>query len=118
MRYTVVDNRTGAVICIDATSSETMGAMGIRSKASFYATVSRVRSGENRRWTIKSTGEKSYTVYDNRTDFPVCIDATAHEAMQSMGITTLNSFYSVISKARSGKSKRWTVVEEEDPVEV
>lgn len=117
MRYTVVDNRTGAVICKEAEAHVAMHAMGMKTMGTFYSAVTRVRTGENRRWTIKSTGKKSYTVYDNRTDFPVCIDATAHQAMRSMGITTLNSFYSTISKVRSGKSKRWAVVEE-DPMEV
>lgn len=57
-----------------------------------------------------------YTVVDNRTDFPVCVCATACEAKEKMGLKTMNSFYSTISKARSGKSNRWTVVEEDEDV--
>lgn len=119
MRYTVVDNRTGSVVCEEATACEAMRAMGMKARGTFYSAVSRVRTGENRRWTIKSTGKKSYTVYDNGTDFPVCVYATAREAKEKMGLKTMNSFYSTISKVRNGKNNRWTIVEEdEDPSEV
>lgn len=45
MRYTVVDNRTGLVICEEATTGEAMRAMGLKSRGVFYSTVSRARTG-------------------------------------------------------------------------
>lgn len=33
-----------------------------------------------------------------------------------MGLKTMNSFYSTISKTRSGKNNRWTAVEEDEDI--
>lgn len=46
-----------------------------------------------------------FTVYDNRTDFPVIVDGTAEEAAKAMGID-IGSFYT----ASSGKVKRWVIL--------
>ena len=51
-----------------------------------------------------------YTVYDNRTDLPVIVDGEARECAKAMGIS-FSSFYSAVSNARSGKVKRWTIIE-------
>ena len=51
-----------------------------------------------------------YTVYNNKTDFPVIVDGEAREAAKAMGIS-FNSFYSTVSKARSGKVGKWTIIE-------
>lgn len=49
-----------------------------------------------------------YTVYDNRTDFPVIVDGEARECARVMGIT-LASFYSAVVRAKSGAVKRWNI---------
>lgn len=45
MRYTVVEKRTGLVICEEATTGEAMRAIGLKSRWVFYSTVSRARTG-------------------------------------------------------------------------
>lgn len=115
-RYTVTDNRTGEIVCEEAEARVAMKAMGLKTVVSFYSAASRAKSGENRRWTIKATDGKTYTIYDNKADFPVCIDATAHEAMVAMGLTSMNGFYSTVSRARRGRAKRWSVVEESEDI--
>jgi hypothetical protein len=51
---------------------------------------------------------RKYTVYDNRTDFPVIVDGNARECAEAMRLT-LNSFYCAVNRARSGVIKRWTI---------
>lgn len=58
-------------------------------------------------------GEKTrsfcvYTVYDNRTDFPVIVDGTARECAKAMGLAPA-SFYSAVVRAKSGAVKRWHI---------
>lgn len=52
----------------------------------------------------------TYTVYDNREDMPVIVDGEARECARVMGIA-FGSFYSAVSNARSGKVKKWTIIE-------
>lgn len=58
---------------------------------------------------------KKYTVYDNKTDFPVIVEGTSAECAKAMGIK-INSFHSTVTRARNGENKRWTIlkVDEED----
>lgn len=49
-----------------------------------------------------------YTVCDNRTDFPVIVDGEAMECAKAMGISPA-SFYSAVSRAKSGVIKRWSI---------
>ena len=48
-----------------------------------------------------------YTVYDNKTDFPVIVCGTAEECARVMGVD-MNTFYVNIS-SRKG---RWTILTE------
>lgn len=50
-----------------------------------------------------------YTIYDNRTDFPVVVDATARECAEIMG-KTLNTFYCLVNRVMKGKNNRWSVL--------
>lgn len=58
-----------------------------------------------------------YSVYDNRTDFPIIIDGTADECAKALN-RSRNSFYCMVDRVRKGKNKRYTVlqrmVDEED----
>lgn len=58
-----------------------------------------------------------YTVYDNRTDFPIVIDATAEVCAKALK-RSVNSFYCMVSRVLKGKNKRYTVlkrhIDEED----
>lgn len=54
---------------------------------------------------------RKYTVYDNRTDLPVAVCATAQECAKAMGITT-NSFHVYLSPSAGPRGKRWTIVKE------
>lgn len=58
---------------------------------------------------------KKYTVYNNKTDFPVIVDGTSAECAKAMGIK-FNSFHSTVTRARKGEIKKWTVLtmDEED----
>lgn len=49
-----------------------------------------------------------YTVYDNKTDFPVIIDGDARACAYAMGMK-LNSFYCAIKRAENKTIKRWTI---------
>lgn len=50
-----------------------------------------------------------YTVYNNRTDFPVIVDGTAQECANAMGVLVA-TFYSLISWTENGKIKKWTIL--------
>lgn len=49
-----------------------------------------------------------YTVYDNRTDFPVIIDGTADECAKAMSLT-LSSFYTAVTRCGQGTNKHWEI---------
>lgn len=49
-----------------------------------------------------------YSVWNNFTDEVVIIDGNYIECANAMGIS-VNSFYSVVSRAKHGKSKKWTI---------
>ena len=49
-----------------------------------------------------------YTVYDNKTDFPVIVCGTSEQCARVMGIA-LGSFYSSVTSRGRG---RWTVMVE------
>ena len=59
-----------------------------------------------------------YSVYDNKTDFPVIIDGTADECARALN-RSRNSFYCLVNRVRKGRNKRYTILqrmvdEEED----
>ena len=59
----------------------------------------------------KGKGTRSfmvYSVWDNRTGFPVIIDGEARECAKVMGLS-MPSFYPAVTKSRSGAIKRWTI---------
>lgn len=47
-----------------------------------------------------------YTVYDNKTDFPICVNETAKRCAEIMGVE-LQTFYYALSNKRGG---RWHVI--------
>lgn len=53
----------------------------------------------------------TYTVYDNRTDFPVIVGGTATECAKAMNMTVA-TFYCTVARARIGRNKRWTILKE------
>lgn len=48
---------------------------------------------------------KHYSVYERRTDRPIMIHGTAAECIKATGLTP-PTFYSYISKTKSGTTKR------------
>ena len=58
-----------------------------------------------------------YSVYDNRTDFPLIIDGTADECAAALN-RSRGSFYCLVDRVRQGKNKRYSIlqrmVDEED----
>lgn len=50
-----------------------------------------------------------YSVYDNKTDFPLVIDAPAEECARVLKCSR-NSFYCLVSRVLKGKNKRYTVL--------
>lgn len=61
-------------------------------------------------------GERSrkfcvYSVWENKTDRLVCIDAEADKAAEAMGIS-LSSFHSTFTRTNAGTSKKWTILKD------
>lgn len=52
-----------------------------------------------------------YTVYDNRTDFPVCVCEPARRCAEIMGVT-LNAFHRLVNNNGKGFGNRWTILKE------
>ena len=52
-----------------------------------------------------------YTVYNNKTDFPVIVDGTARECAKAMGLT-ISSFYSAVSRSGTEKYKKWHITKD------
>lgn len=50
-----------------------------------------------------------YSIYDNRTDFPLVIDAPAEECARVLK-RSRNSFYCLVSRVLNGRNKRYTVL--------
>lgn len=50
-----------------------------------------------------------YSIYDNRTDFPIVIDSTAEECAAAMK-RSVKSFYCLVNRVRTGKIKRYAVM--------
>jgi hypothetical protein len=50
-----------------------------------------------------------FTVYNNKTDFPVIVDGEARECAKAMGISEL-SFYYTVNRVKAGKNKKWTIL--------
>lgn len=50
-----------------------------------------------------------YTVYNNKTDFPIIVDGEARECAKAMGISDYN-FYYIANRVRAGKNKKWTIL--------
>lgn len=53
---------------------------------------------------------KKYTVYNNKTDFPVIIDGTFRECAAAMGIS-VSSFDKTLYRCRHGQCKKWYMEE-------
>lgn len=52
-----------------------------------------------------------YSVWENKTDRLVCIDAEADKAAEAMGIS-LSSFHSTFTRTNAGTSKKWTILKD------
>ena len=50
-----------------------------------------------------------YSIYDNKTDFPIVIDGTAQECARALK-RSVNSFYCLVNRVRKGKNKRYAVL--------
>lgn len=57
-----------------------------------------------------SKPSKLYTVYNNKTDFPVIVDGTAEECAAAMGLATVGNFYNAVAHVRNGSLKKWTIL--------
>jgi hypothetical protein len=53
--------------------------------------------------------QPKYTVYDNKTDFPVIVDGTARECAKIMGIT-YRTFLCLNAPSHRSKRRRWTIL--------
>ena len=49
-----------------------------------------------------------YTVYNNRTDELVCLDATAEEAARAMGVT-IKTFFPLVTNTLAGRKNKWHI---------
>lgn len=55
---------------------------------------------------------KAYTVYLKETGEKVA-EGTAFECMKMMGVSSINSFHSLVSNCKSGKNNKYTVEDKE-----
>lgn len=53
-----------------------------------------------------------YTVYRAKTDKVVAF-GTAKECAKMMDLASVNSFYSLVSRASNGKNRKWNIVKDE-----
>ena len=58
-----------------------------------------------------------YSVWRTKDDQPVCIHVNAIQAAAAMGIESLNTFYSAVSRSISGINKKWAVIKENEDKE-
>lgn len=49
-----------------------------------------------------------YTVYDNKTNYPIAVNLTAEECAKKMGIC-FSSFYNCVDRCGKGTNNRWTI---------
>lgn len=49
-----------------------------------------------------------YTVYDNRTDFPVCVCCSAKKCAEIMGVTINTFHHNIVGRKCNGN--RWVVL--------
>ena len=52
---------------------------------------------------------RRYTVYDNRTDFPIVVDGTADECARALN-RSKGSFYCLVSRVHKGMNKRYAIL--------
>lgn len=52
-----------------------------------------------------------YTVYDNKTDFPIIVCGTAQECAKAMDID-INHFYYLTDKSKKQHGDRWFIIKE------
>jgi hypothetical protein len=57
-----------------------------------------------------SRNDVRYTIYDNKTDFPIIVEGTSRECTKVMGLSSVNLFYQTVAKCRKGVNNRWTVL--------
>lgn len=50
-----------------------------------------------------------YTVYDNKTGFPIAVNKTSEECSKQMGIK-FSSWYNCVNRCGNGSNKRWTIL--------
>jgi hypothetical protein len=50
-----------------------------------------------------------YTVYDNKTGFPIAVNMTSEECSKQMGIK-FSSWYNCVNRCGNGSNKRWTIL--------
>ena len=58
---------------------------------------------------MKQRKQSRYTVYNNKTDFPVIVCGTAKECADVMGIKA-ETFYTLLS--RSNRRNKWHIIKE------
>ncbi|MBO5701335.1 MAG: hypothetical protein J6S71_02745 [Clostridia bacterium] len=56
-----------------------------------------------------SRGNCRYTVYDNKTGFPIAVNKTSEECAKQMGIK-FSSWYNCVDRCGNGSNKRWTIL--------
>lgn len=54
-----------------------------------------------------------YVVYSRKTDFPLCC-GTSSECAKALGISSVSSFYSLVSRVESGLNKKYEIVKLEE----
>lgn len=59
---------------------------------------------------MSRTKPMRYTVYDNRTDFPVIVSGTARECAKAMDIS-ISTFWNLLSTKRGAK---WVIMKEDN----
>jgi hypothetical protein len=61
------------------------------------------------KWSSHRRPKKVYSVWNNKTDELVILDGTAEECIKAIGWASRASFYSHISRAKSGEIRKWHI---------
>lgn len=86
----------------------------------FYRTPGDCYKEKNHFCSPKCAGaslKKRYSVYDNKTTLPVIVSGTAVECARAMGLKD-NGFHKARWQNAKYGSKKWTIIEETDEVEL
>ena len=68
--------------------------------------------GKHKTHILRPEKRQKYTVYDNKTDTPICVCETSDECASIMGIKRGTFYHSINHRNIAKRGNRWTVIKE------